>query len=84
MLGGLAGREDPAAAAADRDGRAALLTALSGLPERYRELLRWKYLEEQSVRDIAVRKGATEKAVEGMLGRARTALRDALGGEAPA
>ena len=84
VLGGIPGREDPAAEAEGRDGRAALLRALSALPERYRELLRWKYLEERSVRDIAARKGATEKAVEGMLGRARTALRDALGGETPA
>jgi RNA polymerase sigma-70 factor (ECF subfamily) len=81
VLGGLPGRDDPAAAAADRDGQEALLRALSGLPERYRELLRWKYLEERSVRDMAALKGTTEKAVEGMLGRARTALRDALGGE---
>lgn len=81
VLGGLPGRDDPAAAAAARDGEAALHRALSAIPERYRELLRWKYLEDRSVRDIAARKGATEKAVEGMLGRARTALRDALGGE---
>jgi RNA polymerase sigma factor (sigma-70 family) len=84
VLGGLPGREDPAAAAAERDGQAVLMRALSSLPERYRELLRWKYLEERSVRDIAAGKGVTEKAVEGMLGRARAALRDALGGEAPA
>ena len=84
VLGGLPGKDDPAAAAAERDGTTALLRALSALPERYRELLRWKYLEEASVRDIAARKGSTEKAVEGMLGRARTALRDELGGERPA
>ena len=84
VLGGLPGKDDPAGEAADRDGKAALLRALSALPERYRELLRWKYLEEMSVRDIAARRGTTEKAVEGMLGRARTALRDALGGETPA
>lgn len=82
VLDGLQGGRDPAAEAAARDGEEALLRALSALPERYRELLRWKYLEEQSVRDIARRKQTTEKAVEGMLGRARTALREGLGGDA--
>jgi len=81
VLAGLQGGRDPAAEAADRDGEEALLRALTALPERYRELLRWKYLEGQSVRDIAARKNATEKAVEGMLGRARTALREGLGEE---
>jgi RNA polymerase sigma-70 factor (ECF subfamily) len=80
LLAGLPGLSDPAAEAADRDGQEVLLRALSALPERYRELLRWKYLEEQSVREIAERQGTTEKAVEGMLGRARAALRDGLGG----
>lgn len=80
VLGGIPSRDDPAAEAARRDGEEALMRALSSLPLRYRELLRWKYLEGQSVREIALRREATEKAVEGMLGRARTALRDALGG----
>jgi RNA polymerase sigma factor (sigma-70 family) len=82
VLAGLQGGRDPAAEAAARDGEEALLRALSALPERYRDLLRWKYLEEQSVRDIARRKQTTEKAVEGMLGRARAALREGLGGDA--
>ncbi len=81
VLGGLPGGRDPAAEAAARDGEEALLRALSALPERYRDLLRWKYLEEQSVRDIARRRQTTEKAVEGMLGRARAALREGLGGD---
>lgn len=81
VLAGLQGGRDPAAEAAARDGEEALLRALTALPERYRELLRWKYLEGLSVREIASRKGATEKAVEGMLGRARLALREGLGGE---
>ncbi len=81
VLAGLTGGRDPAAEAAERDGQDALMRALSALPERYRDLLRWKYLEEQSVRDIAQRKQTTEKAVEGMLGRARLALREGLGGD---
>jgi RNA polymerase sigma-70 factor (ECF subfamily) len=81
ILDGVASRSDPAAEAAARDGRAVLMRALSALPERYRELLRWKYLEELPVREIALRKRTTEKAVEGMLGRARAALREGLGEE---
>ena len=47
-------------------------------------LLRWKYLEGVSVREIARKQETTEKAVEGMLGRARAALREGLGeGSAP-
>ena len=79
VLANLAGRGDPAAEAATRDGDAALLRALSDLPARYREVLRWKYLDGLSVRDIAARSRSTEKAVEGVLGRARAALREGLG-----
>jgi RNA polymerase sigma-70 factor (ECF subfamily) len=80
ILEGLSSGRDPADLAAERDGEETLLRALSDLPARYQDLLRWKYLEGQSVREIAVRTKATEKAVEGMLGRARTALREGLGG----
>ena len=84
VLAGIPGRDDPAAEAARRDGEERLLRALTALPERYRDLLRWKYLEELSVREIAERKRTTEKAVEGMLGRAREALREGLDEEAMA
>ncbi len=84
VLDGLPGREDPAREAARKDGEARLHLALSALPERYRVLLRWKYLEGLSVREIARKQETTEKAVEGMLGRARAALREGLGeGSAP-
>jgi RNA polymerase sigma-70 factor (ECF subfamily) len=79
VLAALPGRGDPAAEAAARDGEETLLRALSALPERYREVLRWKYLDGLSVREIAGRTRTTEKAVEGVLGRARSALKDGLG-----
>lgn len=79
VLDGLSGREDPVRDASRRDGEDALHRALSALPGKYRDLLRWKYLDGLSVRDIARRQETTEKAVEGMLGRARAALRDGLG-----
>jgi len=79
ILASLAGRGDPAAEAAARDGDEVLLRALTALPARYHEVLRWKYLDGLSVREIAGRTRSTEKAVEGVLGRARAALREGLG-----
>jgi RNA polymerase sigma-70 factor, ECF subfamily len=55
--------------------------ALAVLPERYEAVLRAKYLEGQSVADIAAAGGETPKAVESLLTRAREAFRDAYGPE---
>jgi RNA polymerase sigma-70 factor, ECF subfamily len=49
--------------------------AMSQLPEHYREALEAKYLSGKSVRDLAGLWGATEKAVESQLTRARKAFR---------
>ncbi|MDA8017290.1 MAG: sigma-70 family RNA polymerase sigma factor [Thermoanaerobaculia bacterium] len=51
---------------------------LDQLPRRYGHALRWKYLDELSVRQIAERLGITPKAAESVLSRARVAFRDAL------
>ena len=51
---------------------------LDELPRRYGHALRWKYLDELSVRQIAERLGTTPKAAESVLSRARVAFRDAL------
>lgn len=48
------------------------------LPADERELLEWKYRENQSVRTIAARLATTEKAVESRLARLRAKLRDAV------
>jgi len=53
-------------------------TALSGLPEGYAELLIMKYVQNLSVRDIAVNLNRTEKAVESQLTRARLAFRESF------
>ena len=50
--------------------------ALDRLPGQYAYVLEWKYLEDLSVKEIATRLGATPKAVESMLTRARNAFRD--------
>lgn len=51
---------------------------LDELPRRYGSALRWKYLEELSVQQIAERLGTSPKAAESVLSRARVAFRDAL------
>jgi RNA polymerase sigma-70 factor (ECF subfamily) len=51
--------------------------ALTTLPERYEAVLRAKYLEQQSVAQIAELWKETPKAVESLLTRARQAFREA-------
>ena len=52
-------------------------TALSQLPDRTEKVLRAKYLDQQSVREIAQDWRESEKAIESLLTRARQAFRDA-------
>ncbi len=54
-----------------------LALALTALPQRYQAVLRAKYEERLSVNEIGRRLGNTAKAVESLLSRARTALRQA-------
>jgi RNA polymerase sigma-70 factor (ECF subfamily) len=55
--------------------------ALAGLPEHYERVLRQKYLDRQSVAEIAAEWSDTEKAIESLLTRARAAFREAYGPE---
>ncbi len=48
---------------------------MSQLPARYREALEAKYLAGRTVREMAAAWRVSEKAVEGLLGRAREAFR---------
>ncbi|MGI8980271.1 MAG: RNA polymerase sigma factor [Pirellulaceae bacterium] len=50
---------------------------LDALPNEERVILEWKYLDLCTVREIAERLGRTDKAVEGLLYRARNAFRTA-------
>jgi RNA polymerase sigma-70 factor, ECF subfamily len=52
--------------------------ALDFLPARYGDVLEWKYIDEQSVADIAARLDLSPKAAESMLTRARHAFREAF------
>jgi len=49
---------------------------LQGLPETYRLALIWRYWEKASARDMALKTGRTEKAVERLLARARAEFRE--------
>lgn len=49
---------------------------LASLPEQYRLALIWRYWEKSSAREMAVKTGKTEKAVERLLARARAAFRE--------
>ena len=60
------------------DGRLAerVRITLDYLPDRYGDVLEWKYLHGLSVNEIAARLSSTPKAVESMLPRARQAFRE--------
>jgi RNA polymerase sigma-70 factor (ECF subfamily) len=51
---------------------------VDALPERYGEVLEWKYVDEQPLKAIAQRLGISDKAAESLLMRARTAFCDAI------
>lgn len=66
--------------ALDRQRVASLVRrVLDTLPPRYADALEWKYIDEVSVQEIAVRLGLGVKAAESHLTRARAAFRDAFG-----
>ncbi len=68
----------PAEALFERQQQAERIAhALTLLPERYEAVLRAKYLDQQSVADIAAAWGETAKAIESLLARARQAFREA-------
>lgn len=49
---------------------------LADLPEQYRLALLWRYWDEASARDMALKTGKTEKAIERLLARAREEFRE--------
>jgi|SRR5579883_264212 len=51
--------------------------ALAALPDHYEAVLRAKYLDRQSVDEIAAARGDSPKAIESLLSRARQAFREA-------
>jgi RNA polymerase sigma-70 factor (ECF subfamily) len=64
-------------AGADEERAGRVAAALAALPEHYEAVLRAKYLDRQTVDDIAAARGDSPKAVESLLARARQAFREA-------
>ncbi len=52
------------------------LRLMQELPEQYRLALLWRYWERASARDMALKTGKTEKAIERLLARARADFRE--------
>jgi len=52
---------------------------LASLPEQYRLALIWRYWDGASARDMALKTGKTEKAIERLLSRARAEFRERWG-----
>jgi RNA polymerase sigma-70 factor (ECF subfamily) len=67
----------PAPAVATDDTAARVAAALAAVPDRYEAVLRAKYLDRQTVDEIAAARGDSPKAVESLLSRARQAFREA-------
>jgi RNA polymerase sigma factor (sigma-70 family) len=59
--------------------RLAVRRVMDDLPEQYRLVLEWKYIDRLSVRQIAERLVMTEKGAESVLFRARREFREGLG-----
>jgi RNA polymerase sigma factor (sigma-70 family) len=49
---------------------------MGSLPEQYRMALIWRYWERASAREMALKTGKTEKAIERLLARARAEFRE--------
>jgi RNA polymerase sigma-70 factor, ECF subfamily len=69
---------DPESEAGRRELSRRVQLTLDSLPERYGQVLEWKYIEGVSVDEIARRLGSGYKAAESQLTRARQAFRDAF------
>jgi RNA polymerase sigma-70 factor (ECF subfamily) len=72
------GPDDPETALWRRELSSLVQLTLDHLPSRYGDALEWKYIQGQSVSEIADRLGLGYKAAESLLTRARAAFRDAF------
>ncbi|WP_405231955.1 RNA polymerase sigma factor [Lentisalinibacter salinarum] len=61
-----------------RDVRRLVQATVDALPGHYGEVLEWKYVDGESVKEIAERLGVGLKAAESLLTRARNAFRSAI------
>jgi RNA polymerase sigma-70 factor, ECF subfamily len=70
--------DQPDLIAWQRDMGRLIQATVDALPERYGQILEWKYVDGLSVRDIAARLQLAEKAAESLLTRARVAFREGI------
>ncbi len=71
--------EEPETGAWRRQVHRLVEATLDALPGNYGDVLEWKYLDGESVAEIARRLGLGQKAAESQLARARAAFREAVG-----
>jgi RNA polymerase sigma-70 factor (ECF subfamily) len=76
LNGHVAAREPAADPREERELSERIARALACLPDRYEAVLRAKYLDQQSVIEIAAAWEETPKAIESLLSRARQAFRE--------
>lgn len=62
----------------NQETRKIVQSVLDRLPERYGDVLEWKYIEGRSVQEIGERLGVGHAAAQSLLARARIAFRDAV------
>lgn len=70
--------DEPARGYSAEETRRIVQSVLDRLPNRYGDVLEWKYIEGRSVEEIAQSLGVGQIAVQSMLARARIAFRAAL------
>lgn len=70
--------EQPEQRAARLDLLSVITVTLDYLPSHYVDVLEWKYIEGESVNEIARRLEVAPKAAESLLTRARSAFREAI------
>jgi len=70
--------DEPAHGYSADETRRIVQSVLDRLPDRYGDVLEWKYIEGRSVEEIARSLGVGQIAVQSMLARARIAFRAAL------
>lgn len=68
--------DDPERQIERQDLSALVHLTLDYLPERYGDVLEWKYVDDLTVAEIAARLKSTPKSIESLLTRARQAFRE--------
>lgn len=72
------GQTQPEQLAARADVVRLIQATMDNLPERYGDVLEWKYIDGRSVKEIAQLLGVGSKAAESTLTRARNAFKNAV------